>query len=202
MYCRQVYFPTPAFSLNRNTFVVDLGANAGLFSILAALAGCKVIAVEAQAGFVRELESLSALYGVSDKIWIENVLVGSKTGVLSDVNNLKAASHFDGIVPRQIAMEELLSKYRVDYLDFLKVDIEGSEFDLFRWCTPWINKVKRLAMEVHPSYGDVQDLVGIIRSHGLSIEMRDNDLRLVDSLDQAGGYIFARRMEAQAQTER
>ena len=50
MYCRQVYFPTPAFSLNRNTFVVDLGANAGLFSILAALAGCKVIAVEAQAG--------------------------------------------------------------------------------------------------------------------------------------------------------
>lgn len=47
MYGRSVYFPDRNFQLESGTTVIDLGANTGLFSLLAALRGCRVIALEA-----------------------------------------------------------------------------------------------------------------------------------------------------------
>lgn len=193
MYCRQVYFPSPQFSLHPGKWVVDLGANAGLFSLLAALAGCKVLAVEAQAGFVREIEALASARGVSDRVTVENVLVGGGSGVLSDSRKLETASHFGGVVPRKSSMDALLAKHGIDEVDLMKVDIEGSEFDLFRSSAPWLARVSRLAMEVHPGHGDVEDLVATIASQGFRIELRDNDSMLVDEISLAGGYVFATR---------
>jgi hypothetical protein len=50
MYCRQVYFPSAEFELQAGALVMDLGANAGLFSVPAGRIGWRVIAVEAQRG--------------------------------------------------------------------------------------------------------------------------------------------------------
>ncbi len=195
MYCRQVYFPTPAFTLQQGTTVIDLGANVGLFSILAALAGCKVIAVEAQSGFVRELTDLASSYGLVTGITVENALVGSGTGIFSDSSALETASHFEGSTPPHISMMELLAKHHVDQLDFLKVDIEGSEFDLFQSGGQWLRKVRRIAMEVHTRFGSVSDLQGIIKSQGMAVELRDSDLCVVSHLppEAEGGYLFATR---------
>ena len=193
MYCRQVYFPTPAFALKPGTTVMDLGANVGLFSILAALAGCKVIAVEAQTGFVRELTELASSYGFSTNIIAENAMVGSGTGIFSDSSALATASHFEGSAPPLVSMTELLAKHRVDQLDFLKVDIEGSEFDLFQSGDQWLRQVRRIAMEVHTHFGSVSGLRRVIESQGMSVELRDDDLRIVQHVPSAGGYLFATR---------
>jgi FkbM family methyltransferase len=200
MYCRQVYFPTPEFSLRPNNWVVDVGANAGLFTVLAASVGCKVLAVEAQAGFVRELEALSTEVGVREHIFVENALVGGESGIFSDARNLEKASHFAGIVPQTKSMDELLIKHGIEEVDFMKVDIEGSEFNLFRPNSSWMGKVNRLAMEVHPEHGDVGGLVATIASHDFHVELRDNDLLIVDSLGGAAGYLFATRAGSRRST--
>jgi FkbM family methyltransferase len=193
MYCRQVYFPTPAFVLNPGTTVVDLGANVGLFSILCALAGCKVIAVEAQSGLIHELTHLASSFGVGTRIIAENALVGSGTGLLSDHSVLAAASHFEGRIPPRVSMTELLAKNRTEFVDFLKVDIEGSEFSLFQSGDRWLRQIRRIAMEVHTSFGSVAELKGMIESQGMSVELRDNERRVVRQLPTAGGYLFATR---------
>jgi len=193
MYCRQVYFPTPAFALNRGTTVMDLGMNAGLFSIFAALAGCKVIAVEAQSGFVREVKNLASSYGVAANIVVENALVGSGTGVFSDSGALATASHFEGSPPPLVSMTELLAKHQVQQLDFLKIDIEGSEFDLFQSGRQWLRQVRRIAMEVHTHFGSASDLQAMIESEGMSVELRNNALQVVGQLPSEGGYLFATR---------
>jgi hypothetical protein len=46
MYCRNVYLQT-GLVMPRTGWVVDLGANHGLFSVWAAMAGAQVVAVEA-----------------------------------------------------------------------------------------------------------------------------------------------------------
>jgi FkbM family methyltransferase len=195
MYCRQVYFPTPEFALYSGKWVIDLGANAGLFSLLAALAGCSVLAIEAQSGFIREIEVLADTQGVRDRIMLEQVLIGGSSGALSDVHALQSASHYSGVMPRQATMDELLAKHGVDEVDFLKVDIEGSEFDLFRSSATWLGKVRRIAMEVHPDHGNAKDLVSCIKSQDFRVELRDNDLVPVDSIPASGGYAFATRGE-------
>jgi len=193
MYCRQVYFPTPNFFLSSGTTIMDLGANVGLFSILGALAGCKVIAVEAQHGFVRQLTDLASSYGLATDIIVENALVGSGTGMFSDAGSLATASHFEGVTPPIVSMTDLLARHRVDQLDFLKVDIEGSEFNLFQSSDQWLRQVRRIAMEVHTAFGSVSDLQGMIESQGMSVELRDSDLRVVSQVPPPGGYLFAKR---------
>jgi FkbM family methyltransferase len=193
MYCRQVYFPSAEFELRAGTVVMDLGANTGLFSVLAGRVGCRVIAVEAQRGFVRELKELALVLGVAPQISVENVLIGARTGTLSKSSALVSASHFEGFVPPSMSMDDLLSKHQVDQLDFLKVDIEGSEFDLFRTGAEWLIKVNRIAMEVHPEFGSAAELQATLESSGMAVELRDNDLYPVSALPAVGGYLFASR---------
>lgn len=193
MYCRGVYFPSDDFALRPGSTVVDLGANVGLFSLLAALRGCDVLAVEAQRGFVREIRRIAATYGVESRIAVEHALVGGGSGLLSDPAVRSSGSHAEGAVPPLRSMDDLLDAHGVARTDFLKVDVEGSEFDLFRFSDSWLGRVRRIAMEVHPEFGSIPELVDRIRSGGMSVELTNNRLDTVDRVPDDGGYLFALR---------
>lgn len=195
MYCRQVYFPSGAFALTPGTAVVDLGANVGLFSLLAALVGCEVLAVEAQRGFVREISESAARHGVAARLVAEHARVGPGTGVFAEPGAPLLASHAEGTTAPAVPFEELLAKHRIDRVDFLKVDIEGSEFDLFRSAGSWLGRVRRIGMEVHPRFGSVTELRERIRSADMSVELRNNDLVVVEHLPESGGYLFAHKVD-------
>jgi hypothetical protein len=92
-----------------------------------------------------------------------------------------------------MSMDDLFSKHQVDQLDFSKVDIEGSEFDLFRTGAEWLIKVSRIAMEVHPEFSSASELQSTLESSGMSTELRDNDLYPVSALPAVGGYLFGSR---------
>ena len=77
-------------------------------------------------------------------------------------------------------MEALLAELDAD--DFLKVDIEGSEFALFEDCGPWIGRVHCIAMEVHHDCGVIQALELRLRDEGIVVRHEGNYRDL--------GYIF------------
>jgi hypothetical protein len=58
LYCRKVYFALPGFSIREGDTVVDLGANVGLFTVLAAKIARRVVAIEAQSEFISEIQGL------------------------------------------------------------------------------------------------------------------------------------------------
>jgi FkbM family methyltransferase len=172
MYGRAVYFPDKRFDLRPGTVVVDLGCNAGLFSILAGKVGCRVVGLEAQKGFVDEARAFAEEQGISNLVSFENALIGADSGVLADESELRNASHFKGFVPPRIAMIELLRKHAITDIDFLKIDIEGSEYALFRDSLDWLGGVRRIAMETHGLFGDTEELVSSLRKHGFSVMRR------------------------------
>jgi FkbM family methyltransferase len=145
------------------------------------------------ARLVRELKELASLLGVAAQISVEKVLVGAQTGILSRVSAFASASHAEDFVPPLACMDDLFSKYHIDWVDFLKIDIEGSEFDLFREAPEWLSKVNRIAMEVHPKFGLASDLQEKLESYGISVELRNNNLGPVSAISTAGGYLFATR---------
>jgi hypothetical protein len=54
-----------------------------------------------------------------------------------------------------LSIPTLLRRAAVDdgsRIDVLKCDIEGSEAELFAACAPWIGRVERIIVEVHPPY--------------------------------------------------
>ena len=119
--------------------------------------------------------------------------VGSGSGIFAGNNHVATASDSEGFQPPVVSMEELLTRHGVERVDFLKTDIEGSEFDLFRAESRWIRRVRRIAMEVHPEFGSVSELRNGVESHGLRVELRNNGLSVVGELPPEGGYLFAIR---------
>src|SRR5487761_1479777 len=75
MYCRNVYLRT-GLVMPRAGWVVDLGANHGLFSVWAAMAGAQVVAVEAQQGFAPIIGGLAAHNGVAARVRVETAIAG------------------------------------------------------------------------------------------------------------------------------
>lgn len=191
MYGRGVYFALPGFHLRPTDVVLDLGANVGLFSVAAGVLARRVIAVEAQSGFVEHIRSNAAMNGCADKVVIEHGLLGPGKGVFADPDRLRTASHY-GTAPPTITVPELFAKHAVDRIGFLKCDIEGAEFGIFQRGEDWLSKVDRVAMEVHPDFGDPEELSSVLRAHGLGVQLLNNDLERVRRLTETG-YLFASR---------
>ena len=200
MYCRNVYLRT-GLVMPRTGWVVDLGANRGLFSVWAARAGAQVIAVEAQQGFGPEIDCLAAHNGVGEQVHVEIALVGgtvragATAGVVGDDRRWAATSHGAPRRPAGVSVPQLMSAYRIGGIGLLKVDIEGGEFAVFDCGEDlrWLDRVDQVVMEVHGDFGDAAALVGRFREHGFAVDLRDNAGTRVTAASGRLDYAYFRR---------
>ena len=190
IYCRRVYSFGQQFDIGPNDVIVDVGCNVGVFTVLAASAGKFVVAAEAQAGLIKEVESNLQMNGCADRARIAHALVGADTGVFSR-DRASLADPWIGDPPR-VSMSELTAT--LPKIDLMKIDIEGSEFALFSQETEasWLTNVRRIAMEVHPEFGSPASLASTLAAHGLNFQFVTNHGVPTSNLD-AIGYLFAWR---------
>ena len=194
IYCRGVYFALPGFVIGHDDISVDLGANTGVFTTLAARCGKKVIAVEAQSEFLPLIRQNLLRNNCLGKASVEFGLMGSTTGKLSDPAERKNCSHRGREAPVR-SLPELLGRHHVGRVDFLKVDIEGSEFGLFDGDCDWLRRVRKIAMEVHCRFGDANSLCARLENHGFRVWLVDNHQAVVSRLNESSGYLFARKTD-------
>ena len=200
MYCRNVYLRT-GFVMPRTGWVLDLGANRGLFSVWAALAGARVIAVEAQQGFGPEIQRLAMHNDVGDRVHVEiavaggTVRAGATAGVVADDQRWADTSHGAPDRPAGRSVPELMSAYRTGRVGLLKVDVEGGEFAVFGACEDlrWLDQVDRVVMELHPAFGDTAALVGRLRQLGFAADPRDDEGTPVPASSARVAYVYCQR---------
>lgn len=48
-----------------------------------------------------------------------------------------------------VSLPDLLTRYGIDRIDLLKIDIEGAEREIFSDSAPWIARVGAIATELH-----------------------------------------------------
>lgn len=111
--------------------IVDLGANVGLFSLHTSPMYHKCIAVEPTPSHFKILQELTKEY---DQIKLVNAAISNVTGemdfYLSETNStMNSLSNVYGnsIKVKTYTLYDLLKEQNVDKVDFMKVDIEGSE---------------------------------------------------------------------------
>ncbi|MBI1214733.1 MAG: FkbM family methyltransferase [Alphaproteobacteria bacterium] len=117
---------------------VDIGANAGIYTMTAAArltAGGRVLAVEPNPAVLTRLKFNAALNGFEDRIRIEQACVAGEAGtidlVLDDTNlggssiALRRSSH--KITVDAWPLAEILKRHGISHVDMLKIDVEGAE---------------------------------------------------------------------------
>jgi precorrin-6B methylase 2 len=192
IYCRRVYSPGHRFDIDKSDVVVDLGCNVGVFTTLAARAGREVIAVEAQGDMIDRAEANLELNGGVDRARLVHALVGADSGFFHGEHDALTDPAIGN--PRPAALADVLGD--VPHVDLMKIDVEGSEFALFAEDRerPWLHKVERIAMEVHPEFGDVTLLESTLAARGLDYQFMTNHGAPTPTLD-AIGYLFAWRSQ-------
>lgn len=133
--------------------VVDLGANIGLFTRLASLKSKRVISVEGSPEFFSCLvENTSDLKNIN---YLNANIVGETNKKSGTWSNNKSAVN--------ITLKDLFYLYDLDHIDFLKVDIEGGEYNIFEDIDDfYLNKIRKISIETHngiPNYNELNDIL-------------------------------------------
>jgi FkbM family methyltransferase len=200
MYCRNVYLRT-GLVMPSAGWVVDLGANCGLFTVWAARNGATALAVEAQAGFAGQIRQLAEHNGVARRVHVETAIAGgvatagSAVGDLADDGAWAATSHGERDRPAETSVPALMARYGIDRIGLLKVDIEGGEFAVLSAGEDlaWLSRVDQLAIELHGAHGDTGALTARLRGQGFTADIRDDWGDRADPAAPAAAYGYFRR---------
>lgn len=136
----------------RGKVVVDVGANVGAFSVLAAkLGAAKVFAFEPHPDNARALHA-----NVTDNRVLPQVVVyqaavgvaGASLVLAGSGGGVHLVPEGDGPLTIGMTMEEVLAEAG-GAVDLLKIDCEGGEYAIFDGDTSWLQHVAAIAMEYH-----------------------------------------------------
>ncbi|MBI1770162.1 MAG: FkbM family methyltransferase [Bacteroidetes bacterium] len=170
-------------NLSENSIVVDIGANVGFFSMLV-LSKVKVKKILAFEPIPSNLEIFQRT--ISDNQIVKDSLVLTQAAVTGnpqphlelhlDGNNelTENASVFSGfesthsvkITVPSITFNEIIQKHQLEQIDFLKMDCEGSEFDIiYNTDSSLLKRIKRMMVEVHDIEGDEKNNVNYFNNY-------------------------------------
>ncbi len=144
-------------NLGEPLLIVDAGAHIGLASVFFAskYPKAKVIAIEPeQSNFeilLMNIEQYSNITPIRAGLWSRKTHLRIQD---SDVAtwSFRVSEDPSGNGIPAIGVKDIMTDFTVENIDVLKIDIEGSELDVFKNSKPWINAVRNLIIELHDRF--------------------------------------------------
>lgn len=150
--------------------VIDIGAHLGGTAIACASRGAKVYAFEPEGENYELLLKNVSLNKMDDKIECFKLAVGShqkntrlykskKNGGNHSIHQ-KVSEDFEWV--NVISLEQIFRENKILHCDFLKIDCEGSEFEIIT--TPpktFFDRISQISIEMHPEFGT--DNVAVVK---------------------------------------
>jgi FkbM family methyltransferase len=146
------------YNYNDPKLIVDGGAHIGCASVWFSLKfpNCKIYAIEPDEDNYKLLLSNSLLYPniipLKYGLWDKKAFLKVNSSNRENWNYTVSEVDFsEGL--NAIGINELITLYNINKIDILKIDIEGSEIELFR--NPnWLDKVEFIIIELHDWFRD------------------------------------------------
>ena len=179
--------------------IVDIGANHGVFSLYSQMfKPKKVYAVEPIKSTFDNMEKNLDGYGVvcinkaiSNENSFEKFALTNVSGnnfLLKNIDSCHPSEMIDEEIVETITIDKLISDYEIPRIDFLKVDCEGGELDLFQTINKDYlkNNIKKIALEYHSM--SIRDTVTeILTNNGFDIEdiLGSNEIGLIYAFNKS-----------------
>jgi len=148
--------------------VLDVGANIGIYTLLAAKRGARVFAVEADPRNLEMLRHHVQLNGFDDRVTIFPIAVGAEEGQVTMYRfhgNWGHSNLFEGSDPVQVPMRTIDS-LDLPPIDVCKMDIEGSELSALHGMEETLERSPRmkLLIEYAETFGASTEMTDYIRA--------------------------------------
>jgi FkbM family methyltransferase len=170
--------------LPERPLVLDIGANGGFFCLYIAQMrpGARIICCEPIAANIKQL-SRNAQINPHVDITVLPVAVYATTGRLEllveeEGSFTTAATVFplEGRIPvdvPSISLEDLIRNHGIECVDLVKLDCEGSEYEILYRCSPQcLARIRRMAVEVHegtlPNH-NLRSMASFLKNQGFSV---------------------------------
>jgi FkbM family methyltransferase len=144
--------------------VLDVGANVGIYTLLAAKRGARVFAIEADPKTAEILRHNIHLNGFDDRVTVFPIAVGEREGTVTlyrFAENWGHSNLFAGTDPVAVRCQAIDS-LGLPPIDVCKMDIEGSELPALKGMEATIRRSPRMKLLIE--YAEV---------HGASAELRE-----------------------------
>ena len=139
------------YRLKDENLIIDIGANIGIFTVIASNYAQKIIAYEPLAENFKFLKK-NLKHNKIDNVEVHKLGLGKK-GRARMIPMLSGS--YVGVLGKEPVKLIGLDDIEFEKCDLLKVDCEGSEYDLFKYASPeTLKKIKRFAMEFHKDMVD------------------------------------------------
>jgi len=148
-----------AIQLKKQPIIIDIGAHHGAYAIILGKivqkTGGQVIAVEPNPQSFNVLRENIRLNKLEDTIICEQVAIADKKGqmnieLIGSESKLKLNKTKHSCIVEVITLAQLLSKYNINCVDLVIIDVEGAELLVLRGF-PWQSVcVGKIFCELHP----------------------------------------------------
>lgn len=136
--------------------IIDCGANIGLASLffLSKYPNAKIIAIEPEENnfkmLKQNLDKFSNVTCIKKGVWDKTVNLEIIDNGWGDAGFIikEAQSISEKSVPA-ICIEEVINQFKLEKINILKIDIEGSEEQVILNSSKWIKKVDMIFCEIH-----------------------------------------------------
>lgn len=165
IWVRKVYTKNNYVTIPDEGVVVDLGANVGAFTMLAlanSKAG-KVIAVEPNEELNRLFRRQIEFNLFSPRVTLHRFFIGFRSAKQKQMLNNPYSKD-----AQFITQNEFIDLNNLSRIDFLKCDIEGSEFDFIQ-DTSLLQITNQLAIEIHDFAGDRNIFISKLKELGFTV---------------------------------
>jgi FkbM family methyltransferase len=181
------------FSIAKNSCVIDIGANIGCFSILAAKNAKQVFAFEPEKN-TYEILKLNLKENGLNNVIVQNIAVSDKSGdaYLNIFKNNAALNSMcrpskDKQIIKTISLKEVFDNNQILECDFLKIDTEGMEYAILEGLSKeYYLKINKIVLEYHNfiKKHDAFNIICLLSRLGYSVDVIGNTYQ---------GTVYARK---------
>jgi FkbM family methyltransferase len=176
IFMEECYIRGLGHGLPNGPTVIDIGANAGFFTLFAAsrFPGAKIFSYEPIPSNFRQLKRNKELNEKAEILCFPKAIYGypgevslcfdpaEKFTTSATVFERSDSQHNTIRVPC-MTLPQVFAEHRLESCDLLKMDCEGSEYAILYGCPPdYLYRIAQIAMEVHGGSGPDQDMESLI----------------------------------------
>ncbi len=184
IYVREIYEQLPEYRPESGWIIVDAGANIGLYTLLAADANPKItIALEPDPRNYVKLRRNLRINRISSVKALPYALASTNRCCDFILSRDLFHSHIaDGTVDQRaitvkaVSLEHILTVFKLDHVDLLKLDVEGGEHDIITLQNEALTHglVEKIVGELHGRKDDVCALIEKLKTLDFRIEFLQN----------------------------